>query len=247
MNRDEFMRELEYLLSDIPDEEKADAIEYYRDYLEEAGPENEEKVIQEFGSPERVAAIIRSDISGSLKDGGEFTDHGYEDERFKDPNYQMAKRYDLPEPSQFEKSFEKEEESRAERAKNQGGVNKAVKICLWLILIIVASPILIGIGSGIVGIAAGLFACVLGLLAALGAITLAFLLSGIALVFGGIVVMIMHPMSGILVLGLGILLFGFGILGIAACWVFYGSFFPFLFRSVINAVSGLIHGRRARS
>ena len=29
MSRDEFMRELEYLLSDIPDDEKADAIEYY--------------------------------------------------------------------------------------------------------------------------------------------------------------------------------------------------------------------------
>lgn len=48
MSRDEFMRELEYLLSDIPDEEKAEAIEYYRDYLEEAGQENEEKVIKEF-------------------------------------------------------------------------------------------------------------------------------------------------------------------------------------------------------
>ena len=35
MNREEFMKELEYLLSDIPDEEKAEAIGYYRDYLEE--------------------------------------------------------------------------------------------------------------------------------------------------------------------------------------------------------------------
>ena len=40
MNREEFMKELEYLLSDIPDEDKAEAIGYYRDYLEEAGDEN---------------------------------------------------------------------------------------------------------------------------------------------------------------------------------------------------------------
>ena len=33
MNREEFMKELEYLLSDIPDEDKAEAIGYYRDYL----------------------------------------------------------------------------------------------------------------------------------------------------------------------------------------------------------------------
>ena len=85
MNREEFMKELEYLLSDIPDEDKAEAIGYYRDYLEEAGDENEEVAIKEFGSPERIAAIIRSDLSGHLEDGGEFTEKGYQDERFRDP------------------------------------------------------------------------------------------------------------------------------------------------------------------
>ena len=77
MSREEFMRRLEYLLSDIPDEEKSDAIGYYRDYLEEAGWENEEQVIKDFGSPERIAAIIRTEISGNLEDGGEFTEKGY--------------------------------------------------------------------------------------------------------------------------------------------------------------------------
>ena len=47
MRKDVFIKELEYLLQDIPDEDKADAIAYYQDYLEEAGPENEEKVIQD--------------------------------------------------------------------------------------------------------------------------------------------------------------------------------------------------------
>ncbi len=51
MKREVFMKELEYLLQDIPDEEREEAISYYRDYLEEAGSENEEKVIEEFGSP----------------------------------------------------------------------------------------------------------------------------------------------------------------------------------------------------
>ena len=97
MRREEFMRELEYLLQDIPDEEKEDAVAYYRDYLEEAGPENEEAVIRDFGSPERIAAMIRCDINGTLEEGGSFTDQGYEDERFRDPNYQIVKRMDLPE------------------------------------------------------------------------------------------------------------------------------------------------------
>ena len=70
MNRETFMKDLEYLLQDIPDEEKADALSYYADYLEEAGPENEEKVLKEFGSPERIAAIIRADLKGDLESGG---------------------------------------------------------------------------------------------------------------------------------------------------------------------------------
>ena len=97
MRKEEFLKQLEYLLQDIPEEDKEEAVSYYRDYLEEAGSENEEKAIEEFGSPERVAAIIRADISGNLKEGGSFTETGYVDERFKDPNYQVAKRLDLPE------------------------------------------------------------------------------------------------------------------------------------------------------
>lgn len=96
MNRVEFVERLEYLLQDLPEEEREDALSYYRDYLEEAGDEGEEQAIREFGSPERVAAIIRSDLAGHLEDGGEFTDSGYQDERFRDPNYQVVKRMDLP-------------------------------------------------------------------------------------------------------------------------------------------------------
>ncbi len=44
-----------------------------------------------------MAAIIRADLAGNLNDGGSFTDRGYEDERFRDPGYQVAKRLDLPE------------------------------------------------------------------------------------------------------------------------------------------------------
>ena len=102
MRRAEFMKELEYLLQDIPDEEKEEALAYYRDYLEEAGDENEEQVIREFGSPERVAAIIRSDLDGNLENGGEFTESGYQDERFREPNYQVARRMDLPEKGEWQ-------------------------------------------------------------------------------------------------------------------------------------------------
>lgn len=58
MTRQQFMKELEYLLRGIPESEKADALAYYNDYFDEAGVENEEQVILELGSPRQVAEKI---------------------------------------------------------------------------------------------------------------------------------------------------------------------------------------------
>ena len=46
MNRTEFLEQLERLLWDIPESERKEALEYYQDYFEDAGAENEGKVIQ---------------------------------------------------------------------------------------------------------------------------------------------------------------------------------------------------------
>ena len=37
MRKEEFFDKLEYLLQDIPDQDREDALDYYRDYLAEAG------------------------------------------------------------------------------------------------------------------------------------------------------------------------------------------------------------------
>ena len=38
MNRTEYLERLAFLLQDIPTEEREEALEYYEDYFEEAGP-----------------------------------------------------------------------------------------------------------------------------------------------------------------------------------------------------------------
>ena len=55
-----FLRELRRFLADIPEEEREQALTYYEDYFEDAGPENEQKVIQELGSPIDVAKQIKA-------------------------------------------------------------------------------------------------------------------------------------------------------------------------------------------
>ena len=65
MTREEFLRRLNELLSDVTDEERAEAIRFYEEYLDDAGPEPEAQVLAELGSPEKVAAIIRANVPGS--------------------------------------------------------------------------------------------------------------------------------------------------------------------------------------
>ena len=53
MNQEKFLQELEYLLSDISQVEREEAMEYYRCYFEDAGAENEARVLRELGSPHK--------------------------------------------------------------------------------------------------------------------------------------------------------------------------------------------------
>lgn len=62
MNRMEFMTQLAALLQDIPAEERRDAMQYYNDYFDDAGAENEQKVIEELESPQKVAEKIKADL-----------------------------------------------------------------------------------------------------------------------------------------------------------------------------------------
>lgn len=65
MDRELFLRQLRTLLSDVNDEEREEAIRYYEEYFDEAGPGQEQTILNELGSPAKVAAIIRANVPGS--------------------------------------------------------------------------------------------------------------------------------------------------------------------------------------
>ena len=62
MKREEFLKQLEQLLDGISEEEKADALAFYRSYFEDAGEENEESVIAELESKKILAWKKRMDL-----------------------------------------------------------------------------------------------------------------------------------------------------------------------------------------
>ena len=61
MNRSEYMAALRRALSVLPEEERASALRYYEEYFDDAGPENERRVIEDLGAPETVAGQILAD------------------------------------------------------------------------------------------------------------------------------------------------------------------------------------------
>lgn len=84
MNRAEFMRRLAQALRDMPEDERRRALEYYENYFDEAGPENEAEVLRTLGAPEKVAADILRDFA----DG----DSTYNQKNTKDHMHETAAR-----------------------------------------------------------------------------------------------------------------------------------------------------------
>lgn len=58
MNKSEYLNELRKYLKRVPKQDLDDALEYYEEYFEEAGAENEQKVIDELGTPKELAKRI---------------------------------------------------------------------------------------------------------------------------------------------------------------------------------------------
>ncbi|MDO5345387.1 MAG: DUF1700 domain-containing protein [Lachnospiraceae bacterium] len=77
MSKKEYLDQLEHLLSDISQEERQAAIEYFTDYLEDAGPDGEQEAMEHLGTPAQVAAAVKEGLSND-SESGHFTESGYE-------------------------------------------------------------------------------------------------------------------------------------------------------------------------
>lgn len=69
MNKNLFLEELRRLLSDLPTEEREQAITYYEDYFEDAGVENEQAILEELGSPQELANQIKATTQDDIEYG----------------------------------------------------------------------------------------------------------------------------------------------------------------------------------
>jgi uncharacterized membrane protein len=63
MQPNEYIRQLGKHLKKVPEQERNEALAYYAEYIADAGPEGEQQVMDNLGSPARLAASIRSDLA----------------------------------------------------------------------------------------------------------------------------------------------------------------------------------------
>ena len=75
MNKYEFMAQLKKHLRKLPFDEVKEAVDYYEQYFDDAGEENEQAVLSELGSPSAVASQIVA--SFAAKDTGKSVQKGF--------------------------------------------------------------------------------------------------------------------------------------------------------------------------
>ena len=237
MNRVEFMQQLERLLMDIPENDRLDAIAYYNDYFDEAGVENEAQVIRELGSPEKVAATIKMDLNSSGNTEAEYTEHGYEDGR---------------------EGVNKNTPARPEASSQEQKKKRDFPLALIIILVIFASPLLVGVGGGALGIILGvlgaLFGIIVGVIVTVLALAIAMLACGIACVVAGVACIIVgllravtSGIEGLVLIGVGGITFALGVLfTILFVWCAF-KWLPTLFRWTIDLIQRLFRRRERRS
>lgn len=238
MNREEFMRRLTELLGDVPPMEREEAIQYYNDYFDDAGTENESGVIASLGTPEELARTIKAGLSDG-GNGGEFTESGFsgysqvhKDEvmRTEETSRQgSAQRQNNPYEQQGQNAGYTSGGQQPQQPKQgmSGGM-----IALIVILAVLTFPIWIGLVAGLFGIVVGIFAALFGIFAAFLSVGVVLVVVSIALLIAGIALLFSMPLGGLCVIGTSLILFALGLVFIWLMVLIVATVIPALVKGI---------------
>lgn len=237
MDRAEFMRRLSDLLQDVPSAEREEAIQYYNDYIDDAGEGNEAEIIASLGTPEELAKTIKAGLTDG-GNAGEFTESGFHGNEQKSKYQVMStnKKQDGRQSGTQEGAQDSAGQSGKPGKSMSGG-----QIALIAILAVLTSPIWIGILGGLFGCVLGIFGALLGLFIAFLAVGVVFLAVGVALVWCGIVGIFGAPLPGFALVGVGLILMALGLVFTCLMVWTVGSAIPALIRGCVNLCSKMFH------
>ena len=266
MNRTEFMTQLERLLQSISPSEREEALQYYNDYFDDAGAENEQEVIEALGNPARVAENIKRDILGNpgentakaapsdravIEYGKPEEEKGCEEQtsaRQPESEDGPGERKSIPAafggggtengPSSGRDARYTEEASGA-RAGRRGMPGWAV--ALITVCVVFASPVLLCLAGAALLLVFGVLMTWLALVFAFGLVALILFVMLAVLAAVGIQCMFVDPLVGVALIGGGLVCGGIGILFLMLTVALSGIITPAIFRGI-----GRLFRRRKR-
>ena len=222
MNRKEFIDKLDYLLQDIEDIEREEALQYYEDYFDEAGSENESQVIKDLGSPERVAAIIKAGLENQFDQDIEYSEKGMDNANYKEVR-------EVIEAEVIDK------EKKENHFKGNPDRNRILIILIIIGIIFLALPIGGGLFGVCIGVIAALFALGIGVLTG-GVVCL---VGAVACLVKGAVILASTPGMGLIILatGFGLIALSIGFFALARGTV---KVIPLMVSGVVNLIKTII-------
>ena len=239
MNRTEFMSQLEQLLRNITPAEREEALQYYNDYFDDAGAENEQEVIEALGNPARVAENIKRDLPGNT---------GENMPRRAQPSDRAVVEYGKTgtEERYFEQDTAPNTEKEREAGQNQvystpAPAKKGMPgwaIVLITIALIFASPVLLGLAIGLLGVLFGVLVTWFALIFAVVMVMLSMFIVLIVLCAVGEQCLVVDPLVGIALIGGGLICGGIGILFLMLAVAMAGIVTPAVFRGIWRLFRG---------
>ena len=237
MNKDEFLRQLEVLLSGISQEERTEALAFYRSYFEDAGEANEAKILEELESPQKVADSIIKDLGvqpgEACSSGAQGASAGAEWNPAVQGAAQNASK-GVPQGAAQNAAY-----SAPEKDGMPGWAIVLLVITspVWLVMILVILSALLGIVAALFGIAIAVVA-VMGALLICGVVLFGV---GIGSAFAG------NPAIGIGLMGGGLIVLAIGILAVVlVVWIF-GGFLPWALKGIWKLCQKPFNKRKERA
>ena len=218
MSKKEFMEELVVLLGELPQEEKEEAIKYYESYFEEAGPEQEQVVLDELGSAGRIATQILRDYRAE-QSAGMYTEHGYKEQ---ETTSQTPVFYNGSEAKDSAGESMGNAGTGSNATNGTSGVYVTKKglsggaLAVAIVVAVLTFPIWISILATAFGLLMGFFGITIGIVTGFGVGGISCIIGGVIAFAAGIVKTVTLPVVGVALIAIGLLVFGVGCLMIAA-------------------------------
>ena len=237
MNKDEFLRQLEALLSGISQEERTEALAFYRSYFEDAGEANEAKILEELESPQKVADSIIKDLGvqpgEACSSGAQGASAGAEWNPAVQGAAQNASK-GVPQGAAQNAAYSTQEK---DGMPGWAIVLLVITSPVWLVMILVILSALLGIVAALFGIAIAVVA-VMGALLICGVVLFG---AGIGTAFAG------NPAIGIGLMGGGLIVLAFGVLAVVlVVWIF-GGFLPWALKGIWKLCKKPFNKRKERA